>query len=60
MVKASWGVLRADKELLLFPVVSALCTAIVAATFARMSPAKFFSRMSDVMVTAFAIRGLVA
>jgi DAACS family dicarboxylate/amino acid:cation (Na+ or H+) symporter len=27
---------------------------LVAATFARMSPAKFFSRISDVMVTAFA------
>jgi hypothetical protein len=33
LVKASASVLRSDKELLLFPVVSAFCTAIVAATF---------------------------
>ena len=33
LVKASASVLRSDKELLLFPVVSAVCTAIVAATF---------------------------
>ena len=33
LVKASAGVLRSDKELLLFPVVSAICTALVAATF---------------------------
>ena len=33
LVKASAGVLRSDKELLLFPVVSAICTLLVAATF---------------------------
>jgi hypothetical protein len=33
LVKASAAVLRSDKELLLFPVVSAICTALVAATF---------------------------
>ena len=33
LVKASASVLRSDKELLLFPIVSAVCTAIVAATF---------------------------
>ena len=33
LVKASASVLRSDKELLLFPLVSAICTAIVAATF---------------------------
>lgn len=33
LVKASAGVLRSDKELLVFPVVSAICTALVAATF---------------------------
>ncbi|MDC8013173.1 DUF6159 family protein [Tahibacter soli] len=33
LMKASAGVLRADKELLLFPALSALCCLIVAATF---------------------------
>ena len=33
LAKASASVLRSDKELLLFPVVSAICTLIVAATF---------------------------
>lgn len=34
LVKASWGVLLADKELLLFPVVSFFASLIVLATFA--------------------------
>ena len=34
LVKASWGVLRADKELLLFPSVSTILTLIVVAIFA--------------------------
>lgn len=33
LVKASAEVLRSDKELLIFPVVSAVCTLLVAATF---------------------------
>lgn len=33
LAKVSWGVLRADKELLLLPVVSAICTVLVSATF---------------------------
>jgi hypothetical protein len=33
LIKASASVLRADKELLLFPVVSAVCTLLVAASF---------------------------
>src|SRR5690242_11573153 len=33
LIKASAGVLRSDKELLLFPVVSAVCTLLVGATF---------------------------
>lgn len=34
LVKASWAVLRADKELLLFPVISAIASLFVVATFA--------------------------
>jgi hypothetical protein len=34
LVKASWGVLMADKELLLFPVVSFIASLVVIATFA--------------------------
>lgn len=34
LVKASWQVLRADKELLIFPVISAVASLIVMATFA--------------------------
>lgn len=34
LVKASWSVLRADKELLLFPIVSTILTLIVVAIFA--------------------------
>jgi len=34
LVKASWGVLRADRELMLFPVVSTLVTLLVVAVFA--------------------------
>ncbi|MFN8623037.1 MAG: DUF6159 family protein [Chloroflexota bacterium] len=34
LVKASWSVLRADKELLLFPIVSTIVTLIVVAIFA--------------------------
>jgi hypothetical protein len=33
LVKASWAVLRADKELLIFPIVSALATLLVTLTF---------------------------
>ncbi len=33
LVKASWNVLRADKELLIFPIVSALATLLVTLTF---------------------------
>lgn len=33
LAKASWNVLRADKELLIFPIVSAVAAAIVAALF---------------------------
>ncbi len=33
LVKASWSVLRADKELLIFPAVSALATLLVTLTF---------------------------
>ncbi|HZN56358.1 MAG TPA: DUF6159 family protein [Candidatus Polarisedimenticolaceae bacterium] len=33
LVKASWGVLRADKELIVFPVISAFVLLIVTATF---------------------------
>ena len=33
LVKASAAVLRSDKELLLFPVISSLATLLVAATF---------------------------
>jgi hypothetical protein len=33
LVKASWNVLLADKELLLFPIVSAIATVIVTLTF---------------------------
>src|SRR5512138_61558 len=33
LVKASWNVLRADKELLLFPIVSAIATVLVTLTF---------------------------
>jgi hypothetical protein len=34
LVKASWAVLRADKELIVFPIVSAIASLIVLATFA--------------------------
>ncbi|MBN1565911.1 MAG: hypothetical protein JXA10_18860, partial [Anaerolineae bacterium] len=34
LVKASWAVLRADKELILFPVVSTLASIVVFITFA--------------------------
>ncbi len=34
LVKASWGVLRTDKELLLFPVVSTIVSLVVVAIFA--------------------------
>lgn len=34
LVKASWGVLMADKELMLFPIVSFFASAIIIATFA--------------------------
>ncbi len=34
LVKASWAVLQADKELLLFPIVSSIASIIVIATFA--------------------------
>ena len=33
LAKVSWGVLRADKELLLLPVLSAICAVLVSATF---------------------------
>ncbi|HMS13344.1 MAG TPA: DUF6159 family protein [Microthrixaceae bacterium] len=33
LTKASWGVLRADRELLVLPIVSAITWAVVAATF---------------------------
>ena len=33
LAKASWGVLKADKELLLLPVMSAIATVFVAITF---------------------------
>ncbi|HSD83138.1 MAG TPA: DUF6159 family protein, partial [Anaerolineae bacterium] len=33
LVKASWNVLRADKELLLFPIISAIATVLVTLTF---------------------------
>ena len=33
LAKVSWGVLRADKELALLPVLSALCAILVSATF---------------------------
>ncbi len=33
LAKVSWGVLRADKELLLLPVLSAICAILVSATF---------------------------
>jgi hypothetical protein len=34
LVKASWGVLRADKELIVFPVLSMIAVTVVMATFA--------------------------
>ena len=34
LVKASWGVLRADKELVVFPIVSAVASLVVLLTFA--------------------------
>ena len=34
LVKASWAVLRADKELMIFPVLSMIAVTIVMATFA--------------------------
>ena len=34
LVKASWSVLRTDKELLVFPLVSAIAVCVVMATFA--------------------------
>ena len=34
LVKASWGVLRADKELVVFPIVSGITSLIVLITFA--------------------------
>jgi len=37
--KASWGVLRSDKDLLWLPVISGICSAIVAASF--LGPAYF-------------------
>jgi len=33
LVKASWGVLRSDKQLLIFPIVSTLLTILVTITF---------------------------
>ena len=33
LIKASAGVLRQDKELLVFPLLSAVCTLVVAAAF---------------------------
>ena len=33
MAKSSWAVLKADKELLVLPAMSALATLVVAATF---------------------------
>ncbi len=33
LAKVSWGVLRADKELLLLPVLSAICAVVVSASF---------------------------
>ena len=34
LVKASWAVLQADKELLIFPIVSTIAVITVMATFA--------------------------
>ena len=34
LVKSSWAVLRADKELALFPILSAICVAIAIAIIA--------------------------
>ncbi len=46
LVKASWNVLRADKELLIFPIVSAAATLLVTLTF--FIPAMLtFASMSD-------------
>lgn len=48
LVKASWGVLRTDKELIIFPIVSAIAAAIVALLFAvPLLVSGFFERLDD-------------
>ncbi len=48
LVKASWGVLRTDKELIIFPIVSAIAAAIVALLFAvPLLVSGYFERLDD-------------
>lgn len=58
LVKASWAVLRADKELLIFPIISAIASLFVVATFAVPTVlAGFFDNamVGDVGVFSFLI-----
>lgn len=48
LVKASWRVLLADKELLIFPIISFVASLIVMATFALPT---FFAGLLDSMIT---------
>jgi len=50
LAKASAGVLRQDKELLVLPVVSGICTIIVAAAF--IAPAWFTGLLNETIVAA--------
>jgi hypothetical protein len=48
LAKASWAVLRADKELIVFPIVSAIAAALVALLFALpLWASGFFDRIGD-------------
>lgn len=48
LVKASWSVLRTDKELIIFPIVSAIAAAIVALLFALpLWVSGFFDRLNE-------------
>jgi hypothetical protein len=48
LVKASWAVLRSDKELIVFPIVSSICAIIVILSFAVPSlAAGFFDAMAS-------------
>ena len=48
LVKASWAVLRADKELIVFPIIAFIGSIIVTITFiVPMALTRMFDRLSD-------------